>query len=170
MRARLALIAHQPADVCVQQAAQAMTAANVRAVRVALLVRVSVMLAVVGDPLDHGALHGHRAERREQVFDRLRGRERAVGQQAMEPDRHTESGDQVHEREDREVGRADLLVPQECHAGEQGEEGDHDGGKVRVALCSGHGQQNGVSDADILDAPARMLRSELVHLAHNDCH
>ena len=55
----------QPADVGVPQALDAAPeagAAQVRGVGVALLVGERVMLAVVGDPGDHGSLHGHRAE------------------------------------------------------------------------------------------------------------
>ena len=45
-----------------QDADHALTVPDVRAVRVALDVGVGVVLAVFGDPGDHRALHGHRAE------------------------------------------------------------------------------------------------------------
>ena len=42
---------------------------DVGAVRIALLVGVRVVLAVIGDPADHGSLDGHRAEAREDVLE-----------------------------------------------------------------------------------------------------
>ncbi len=65
-----AVLGEQPAGVRVPEAAQhaadAVAVADVRAVRVALDVGVGVVLAVVGDPGDHRALDGHRAERGEE--------------------------------------------------------------------------------------------------------
>ena len=65
--------------------------ADVRAVRVALLVGVGMVLAVVGDPVDHRALERHRAEDREHVLDRLVGPERAVREQPVVADRDAEA-------------------------------------------------------------------------------
>ena len=55
---------------------------DVRGVRVALLVGVGVVLAVVGDPVQDAALQAHGADDREAVLDRLVGGERAVREQA----------------------------------------------------------------------------------------
>ena len=129
--AREALLADQPAHVGVDQPAQAGAAAHVRAVRIALLVGVRVVLAVVGDPGDHGPLHRHRAENREEVLDRLAGRERAMGQQAMEADRHAEAGQQVHDGEEDEVVRAHAVAPEQDDGGEEGDERDDDGEQIR---------------------------------------
>ena len=43
-----------------------------RGVRIALLVGVRVVLAVVGDPVEHRALHRHRAEHGEGVLEPVR--------------------------------------------------------------------------------------------------
>ena len=67
-------------------------AVTVRGVRIALLVGVRVVLAVVGDPCHHRALDRHRAERRERVLDRLERLERAVRQQPVEAERHAVAG------------------------------------------------------------------------------
>ena len=83
----LALGLEQPAGVGVPQAAQAAAVSDVRAVRVALLVGVRVVLAVVGDPIQHRALDRQRAEDRERALEPRVGLERAVGQQPVEADR-----------------------------------------------------------------------------------
>ena len=63
----------QPAHVRVPEALQRAAAARRRGrggrVRVALVVGERVVLAVVGHPVDHRALHGHRAEHGEAVAD-----------------------------------------------------------------------------------------------------
>ena len=56
-------------------------------VRVALLVGVRVVLAVVGDPVHDRALHRHRAEDRDRVLHRFVGLERTVRQQPVEAER-----------------------------------------------------------------------------------
>ena len=65
--------------------------ADVRGVRVALLVGVRVVLSVVGDPVDDRALDRHRAGGRERVLERLVGCERPVGEHPVvadgDPDR-----------------------------------------------------------------------------------
>ena len=87
-----------------QDPAHALAVADVGAVRVALFVGVGVVLAVVGDPGDHRSLDRHRAEHREDVLDRLRGLEGAVGEKAVEADRDPDRGQQVH-RPRRSRGR-----------------------------------------------------------------
>ena len=107
----------QPAHVGVPQAgqrpAQAPAGAHVRAVRVALLVGERVVLAVVGDPVDHRPLHRHRAQHGEHGPDPADGLERAVGEQAVEAHRHAQPGGHVHRGHHRQVQRTDEPLPQE---------------------------------------------------------
>src|SRR3712207_8102132 len=51
---------------------------------------VRVVLAVVGHPRDHVALHGHRPQHGERVLDGLVGLEGAVGEQAVVAECHAE--------------------------------------------------------------------------------
>ena len=89
-------------------------AVAVRRVRVALLVGVRVVLAVVGDPRHHRPLDGHRAEDGQRVLRGLVGLEGAVREQAVEAERDAERGQHVHRGHDRQVGPADpLRVPQQ---------------------------------------------------------
>ena len=91
----------QPAHVRVPEAGdRALDAAAVpvRRVRVAVLVGVRVVLAVVGDPRHDRPLHGHRAEDRERVLDRLERLERAVREQPVEAERHAVAADHVHDQ------------------------------------------------------------------------
>ena len=94
---RAAVGVEQPAHVRVpepvQRAQEAVAVADVRGVRVALLVGVGVVLAVVGDPRDDRALDRHRPERGEHVLDRLVGLERPVREQAVVADGDAETGD-----------------------------------------------------------------------------
>src|SRR3954469_20523668 len=113
--ARAALVmAKQPADVGVQQAAQRTAQADavvdVRAVRVARPVRERVVLAVVGDPRDHRPLDRRRAEDRETAAHHAAGLEAAVREQAVEADGHAEAGERVDDREDGEVARVQEAV------------------------------------------------------------
>jgi hypothetical protein len=61
-------------------------------VRVAVIVGEGVVLSVVGDPVDHRALHRHRAERRQRVLDRPRRVEGAMGEHPVVADRDAEPG------------------------------------------------------------------------------
>ena len=96
---RLALRLEQPADVRVKEAPEAVAVADVRGVRVALLVGVRVVLAVVGDPVEHRALQAHRAEHGEGVLDRLVGLEGAMGEHPVEADRDAGAVEEVGHRE-----------------------------------------------------------------------
>ncbi len=69
-----------------QRTAQAVPMVDVRAVRVAEAVGEGVVLAVVGDPRDHGSLDRYRSEDREQPADVAVRLERAVRQQPVEAD------------------------------------------------------------------------------------
>ena len=125
------LLADEPAEVRVDEAAQALAATDVRAVRIALLVGVRVVLAMVGYRRDHGPLDRHRAHGGEEVLHGLARRERAMGEQAVEADGHPESGDEVHDAEEDEVVRAHAVAPEQGDRGEEGDEGDDDGEQVR---------------------------------------
>ena len=99
-RARPCSVNSQPTWAC-HRPLQAGAVADVRAVRVALLVGVGVVLAVVGDPVDDAALDGHRAEDGERVLDRLGGLERAVGEHPVEADRDAEAAQRCRGRRRR---------------------------------------------------------------------
>src|SRR5579862_1994600 len=85
------------------------TVTDVRRVRIALAVGELMVLAMVGHPRDHGPFDRQRAEDREEVTDRGPGLERAVREQAMEADGHTEPGQPVA---NREVRPADGVAPE----------------------------------------------------------
>src|SRR5206468_1730037 len=75
----------EPADVRVEEPLElgpdALAVAHVRAVRVALLIRERVVLAVVGDPGDHGALDRGGAERADDPAHDGTGLEAAMGEE-----------------------------------------------------------------------------------------
>ena len=144
-------ILEQPAHVRVpeagEHAAHALARVRVGAVRVALLVREGVVLAMVGDPVDHRALDRHGSEDRERRAHPGLRLERAVRQHAMEADRHAEADGRVHHGQDREIESGDEAAPQQVERGEEAEEGDDDGddrdstlerGGVRMMVCVGH--------------------------------
>jgi hypothetical protein len=111
---------------------------GVGAVRVALFVGERVVLAVVGNPVDHRSLQGHRAQHGERVAQprpRLKG---AVGEEAVEADGHANRGQHVHDGEDRQVAWPEELVPQQYRGHDHPQEGDHDGADVHVALQPCH--------------------------------
>jgi hypothetical protein len=112
--------------------------ADVGAVRIPLLVGVSVVLAVVGNPAHHRALDGHRAERSEGVFERLRHLERAVGEQSVEADGHADGGHEVHHREDCQIPRRHRAVPQQHDRDEKRGERKYHGDDVDPLLQFGH--------------------------------
>ena len=111
------------------------------AVRVALLVGVRVMLAVIGHPADHRALDGHRAHDREEVFDGLGGLEGPVREHPVEADRDPEARDHVHHDEQREVVPADDLVPQQDDRGEESEKRHDDRTEVGDLRRPGHAME-----------------------------
>jgi hypothetical protein len=96
---------------------------------------------MVGHPRHHRALHGHRAERREQVLDRLEGRERPVREQPVEAERHAEARQHVHDRQHGEVAPVDELVPEQDDRRDERDEREDDPDEVgdlvraRHALC-----------------------------------
>jgi hypothetical protein len=109
-----------------------------RAVRIALLVGMGVVLAVVRHPAHDRTLHSHRADDRERVLERLRDLERAMGEEAMEADGDAESGHHVQDGQDREVGTRHGAVPQQHDRCEEGDEGQYHGGDVDTLLQLGH--------------------------------
>ena len=146
-----ALAVEQPAHVRVpeagEHAAHALARVGVGAVRVALLVGEGVVLAMVGDPVDHRALDRHRSEDRERGAHPGLRVERAVRQHAMEADRHAEADGRVHHGQDREIESGDEAAPEQVERGEEAEEGDDDGddrdatlerGGVRMMVGVGH--------------------------------
>jgi hypothetical protein len=108
-----------------------------------------VVLAVVGDPVDDRALDRHRAEdgeRRAQPRLRL---ERAMGEHAVEADRHPEADEDVGDGEDGEVAGGDRAAPEQPQGDEEaGERQDdrHDGDAAlerrRVRMSVGHGYKD----------------------------
>ena len=107
----------EPAGVRVPEAAQrahdAVAVADVRRVRIALDVGVGVVLAMVGDPVDDGPLHGEHAHVGEQVAGGLVRLERTMGQHPVEADGHAQPADQVHEDEDDDVRPAEPAPPEQ---------------------------------------------------------
>ena len=103
-----------PTNVRVPEAANrakhARAVANVRTVRVALDIRMGVMLAVVSDPVHRPALDRHRAEDRKDVLDRLVGLERAMGQQTVVANRDPKSAYEVHHGKDDQVAPSQQVV------------------------------------------------------------
>jgi hypothetical protein len=61
-----------------------------------------------------------------------------VGQHPVEPDRHAEAGQQVHERQHGEIGRADDPVPEQHDGRQARQERDDHGGYVGDAGGSRH--------------------------------
>ena len=97
-------------------------AAQVRRMRVAVVVGERVVLAVVGDPGDHRALHRHRAEHRDDRAERARGLERAVGEHPVVAERHAERGDHVEADHQRQLERPDRAVPQQHDRDDQADQ------------------------------------------------
>jgi hypothetical protein len=107
-------------------------------VRVALLVGVRVVLAVVGDPRHHRALHGQRAEDGQRVLDRLEGLEGAVREQPVEAEGHAVAADHVHDQHHRQVAPVDERVPQQGDGNHEPEEREQDAREVEPAVEGGH--------------------------------
>ena len=106
-RVGFVLAAEHPADMRVgepaQFAAPSRRMVDVRAVRVAGLVRETVVLAVGGDPVVQPALDRHRAEHGQQHSHRARGLEAAVGEQPVEADGDAQPGERVRDRQHEQV-------------------------------------------------------------------
>ena len=141
----LARAIEQPAHVRVPEPGDRplyAAAVAVRRVWVALLVGVRVVLAVVGDPRHHRSLDRDGAEDRQRVLDRLVRLERAVGEQAVEAERHAVAGDHVHDRQHREIAPVDQRVPQQDDGDDEAEEREQDPGEVEPAVHGGHGVES----------------------------
>ena len=122
-----------------------------------------VVLAVVGDPVEHAALERHRAGDREAVLDGLRRLEGAMREQTVVAHRDAQPVDDVQPREDAQVDPVDPVVPQEEDGGDQADERHDHPGHVRVALSPGHALQTGVLLDTILvdlgaDSPPEFVR------------
>ena len=109
---------------------------HVRRVRIALLVGVHVVLAVVGDPADDRPLDRHRAERGEDRAHGLARLERAVREQAMKADRDPQPGQHVHDREHDQIAPAEQLRPHLPGDDAEGED-RHDGDRRRSGTGRG---------------------------------
>jgi hypothetical protein len=107
---------------------------DVRGVGIAVVVRERVVLAVIGHPVEHGTLHRHRAEHGERVAHRRDRVEGAMGEEAVVADRDADGGGHVHRGEDREVGPAHHVVPQQHDRGERRDERQDHGGEVHSSL------------------------------------
>jgi hypothetical protein len=117
-----------------QRPGHAVAVPDVGRVRVALLIGVGVVLAVIGDPVDHRTLHRQRPQKREQVargWVRLKG---AVRQHAMKADGHPVTAHEIHQYEDGDVGPAEPITPQQRDDGGGDGEGQEDCGHVHTAL------------------------------------
>ena len=90
-----------------------MAAVDVRAVRIPWLVGELMMLAVVGDPLDHRALDRRRPQRAQQHTHRTASFEAAVGEQAVKAHRHAQSGQQIGDRQHDQVGPVQRATPRQ---------------------------------------------------------
>ena len=103
------------------RAEHAVAVADVRRVRVAVLVGERVVLAVVGHPLRERALHRHAAEDRERRLDRRARLEALVREVAVEADRRPEGADDVEAGEEDEVEPVEGDAPEQAHRREQAE-------------------------------------------------
>ena len=144
---RPADVPEEPADMRVPEAGDLATQprieACVRRVRIALPVGEAVVLAVVGDPADHRALHGHRAEHGKAVADALVGLVRPVREEPVKADRDPERRQRVADREDDEVAPGHVLAPEEEDRREEAGERDRDAEQVRDLLTPAHVQLGG---------------------------
>ena len=122
----------------VPETAESGAVADMRAVRVALLVGVRVVLAMVGDPIHDRTLNRERTEHRQAVLDPGVGLEGTVRQQPMEAKRHAGGAQHVHHDHDPDVSPVDHRVPQQDDRGDHPKEGNHHPGEVGVALQPAH--------------------------------
>jgi hypothetical protein len=102
----------------------------VRAVWVTVLVGEGVMLAVIGHPLDHGAFHGQRSERRQGIANGGIGLERAVGQQTVKAHRDPQARDRIAHGQDGQIDPLHQPAPEQDDRQHEGGERDHDRGEV----------------------------------------
>ena len=164
--AGLAVRAPEPGGVRVPEALQrahgAAVLADVRGVRVALLVGVRVVLAVIRDPVDDRALHGEHPEIREDVLGRLVRLEGTMGQHPVEADRDADPAEEVHQHEDGDVGPAEPATPQKRDRSGGHGEGDEDCSHVHTALKRRHGMEATHSPLDLLKGRPRIMRRNFV--------
>jgi hypothetical protein len=106
-------------------------------VRIALLIRERVVLAVVGHPVDDRALDRHGAEDRERRTQPRLRLERAVREHPVEADRHAEPDEDVHHGEDGEIQPRDEPAPQQVDRSKEADEGQHHGDDRDAALEGG---------------------------------
>src|ERR1700733_8222209 len=100
-------------------------------VRVAFLVAVLVMPAVIGDPGEQRSIDGQGAGDRERDLEAAGGLERAVGEVAVEAHADAEPRDRVEHHGDHDFAPAEAPAPGQRDRGEQREHrhGDEDAGQ-----------------------------------------
>jgi hypothetical protein len=81
--------------------------------RLAVFVGAVVVLAVIGDPLDHRTLYGERSENRERIPHGRVRLERAMGEQPVEADGDSDARGDVGERQRREVDPREQASPEQ---------------------------------------------------------
>ena len=132
----------QPADVRVEQVlrrrGEAVSTADVWAVRVTLDIRELVMLAVVRDPGEHRSLDRHRAEDRERPADPPSRLERPMREQAVIADRDPHAREHVADSQEQQVGPADPRVPEQADRGDESDEREHHSQEVRELVRACH--------------------------------
>ncbi len=132
----------EPADVGERQPPQegdAVVAVAVGGVGVPGMIAVHVVAPVGGHPAGQGALHGHGAQDGQGDLEGPARSEAAVGEQAVEPDRDPEAGEEVEDQGDDEVREVDGVSPQ--HGDEHGQgqcRSDHDGHRDQLLSGTDH--------------------------------
>ncbi len=106
--------------------------------RVAFGIRVSVVLAVVGHPVEHRPLNRQGADDREDALDSWVGLERAMGEQAVKADGDPARGEQIEAGEQGEIGAVDPAMPQQNDGGDDAEERDDNTGEIGGLFGLGH--------------------------------
>ena len=133
----------EPAHVRVKEVLdrghEAFAVADVWAVRVALLVGELMVLAVIGDPGEHGAFYGHRAQDRKGVAHPGVRLERPVREEAVVADGDAHARQHVADGEQDQVVGADPLVPEKADRSDEADERQDDSQQVRDLVSTCHG-------------------------------
>jgi hypothetical protein len=118
-------------DEAADRPVEPVAVAHVRRVRVSFLVRESMVLAMVGDPLCDRALHGHGAEDAERPLDHGSRVEALVGEVAVEADRVPDRGEDIEDDQQDQVHPVEGDAPEEPHRRQEPERRDDDRGDRR---------------------------------------
>ena len=133
-------------------------ALQVRAVRVAFLVRERVVLTVVGHPLGDRPLHRHAPEDRKRRLHGWMCIETFVREVAVEADRRSEGTHHVHSEHDRHVTPVERDVPEKAHRHRHAKQWDDDCNE-RHHLRHARGVQRGEDRAARRSRPSRARSS-----------